>query len=965
MNTQDEHIDWWVNDFAYDIFRTKYIGDAGTTKNYFMRLANLVAQTPEEAERFFRLMWNKHFLPGGRILAFGGRPDSKVSLMNCTTHTIADDTLEAIANANYTVMRASSRGQGIGINVKNLRPRGAPVHNAAKTSTGAISFMELINMTGSVIGQEGRRAALLFSIPDDHPDLWRPEAADVVCPKCDGKGCKTCEYSGYLPYDFLHVKMVPGKVEGANISVMISDAFMKAVENNDTWTMRFSGNSRGEFTVERTVPARALFRVLARSAHQAAEPGILYWDTSKRMSNSDLVGYPITGVNACQPANATVLTPEGIRTFADIQVGSTIWGANGWTKVVRKWSTRVKPVYKISTSGGVFLGTEDHTVFSNGERVYAGDAKGIDRLVGATVSMDTIIIDPQDVMDGLMLGDGSKHQGCPPHLYIGTKDEDYLQSEVGHLIPAEKAKVDTNAKAYYVQTTLVKEELPKTFERVVPSRFFNGSVAKKVGFLRGLFSANGCVTRIANKGSRVGLKQSSRTMIEQVQQMLSSLGIASYITVSKAKEQEFSNGVYHMKESYDLNLNSTNAQKFINTIGFIQGYKLASYVAPKNNQFSHGKARTSSVVQVKEYVGDMEVFDITVSDPAHAYWTGGLMVSNCSESTLDQDGDCLLGSMNLFSYVLNPFTDEAYFDTDAFYEDVKLAVKFLDNVNSLEIERGIHTSDMQRNSLINLRRLGLGIMGVADMLAGVGLYYGSDEALSFFSVVLNKYRNAAYEETVILASELGPAKAWDSITKGQRMDIVEQGFFATLPQGIKDAIVQHGTRNINVLSIAPTGTLSNLLGISGGVEPLFARAYTRRTRMHGFDEFVEYVHPIVSLSRAAGIPDEEIWPGAYDVTPEQHITMLAVAQEFVDQSVSKTVNFPRTATEEEVEAGYMLAWKLGCKGLSVYVDASRWEQVLTVKEETKDDVCPECGGVLEKHDGCRQCADCAYSMCSL
>ncbi len=278
---------WFTNSFAEEIWRTKYAGKFEDVEEYYRALAKRIAKTPEQEENFFDLLWNKKFSPAGRILAHNGRPDAKMSLMNCTTHAIQDDSLEAISDAGYKIMRASSRGQGIGVDLSKLRPRGAPVNNAARTSTGAISFMELLNQIAETIGQEGRRAALLFSLRVDHPDIWTEDG-----------------------YDFLNVKKQSGKVENANISILITDDFMKNVEEGNGWQPRFEGESGVEnFSRASQITATELFEKIAESAWASAEPGLLMWDTSKRFSNSDLLGFPVAGVNAC---TEQILDHEGV-----------------------------------------------------------------------------------------------------------------------------------------------------------------------------------------------------------------------------------------------------------------------------------------------------------------------------------------------------------------------------------------------------------------------------------------------------------------------------------------------------------------------------------------------------------------------------------------------------------------------------------------------------------------------------
>ena len=180
------------NHFAEQIWERKYAGEfKGRPLGYYRNLSKLAALGDPGLElAFLRMLADGRFSPGGRILAYGGRTKSNVSLMNCTTHAVESDDLDGISETAKTIMKASSHGQGIGIDLSKLRPKGAPVNNAARTSTGAVSFMELLNKVGETIGQEGRRAALLFSMQVSHPDLYRPGEKDVKCPKCSGQGCE-------------------------------------------------------------------------------------------------------------------------------------------------------------------------------------------------------------------------------------------------------------------------------------------------------------------------------------------------------------------------------------------------------------------------------------------------------------------------------------------------------------------------------------------------------------------------------------------------------------------------------------------------------------------------------------------------------------------------------------------------------------------------------------------------------
>jgi ribonucleoside-diphosphate reductase alpha chain len=223
----------------------------------------------EHWRREFRwLLDGFRFLPGGRIMHGAGNP-SKITLLNCYFCAIRGDSIEAIYDAAYRAARTYSRGGGVGIDITPLRPRGAPVHNAARTSTGAVSFMELFSLTTGLIGQEGRRGALMITIADHHPDVL----------------------------DFCRIKRDLTSVRYANISVRLSDPFMRAVERDEPWTLWFEGPEVGR--IERTIRARDLWKELVEGARDWAEPGCLFWDRVVGWGTSNYGGMTPQGTNPC------------------------------------------------------------------------------------------------------------------------------------------------------------------------------------------------------------------------------------------------------------------------------------------------------------------------------------------------------------------------------------------------------------------------------------------------------------------------------------------------------------------------------------------------------------------------------------------------------------------------------------------------------------------------------------------
>jgi hypothetical protein len=338
--------------------------------------------------------------------------------------------------------------------------------------------------------------------------------------------------------------------------------------------------------------------------------------------------------NPCQPSWAKLLTPTGLKEFKDVNIGDKIWSKEGWTTIINKFSTGIKKVYKYQTTAGIFYGTDNHRLLSNGVKVEAKNCESIDSLSGNFE--DDFDVNVQDIMDGLVLGDGSVHKASNNlvHLYVGKKDGDYFDSEISQLILDHRPGIKDTA--YEISTTITHEELPKTYLRRVPTRYMFDK-NKCVGFLRGLFSANGTVIK-----NIIKLKTASKGLMEDVQLMLNSLGIRSYFTTNKETEVEFSNGVYTCKESYDINI-TKDRDKFVKIIGFIQKYKNDKIsLNVKNKAYK----QTYDVIG-REYISEEAVFDITVDNNSHTYWTHGCDVSNCGEASLKTETFCNLTTINM------------------------------------------------------------------------------------------------------------------------------------------------------------------------------------------------------------------------------------------------------------------------------------------------------------------------------
>ncbi len=318
------------------------------------------------------------------------------------------------------------------------------------------------------------------------------------------------------------------------------------------------------------------------------------------------------------------------------------------------------------------------------------------------------------------------------------------------------------------------------------------------------------------------------------------------------------------------------------------------------------------------------IFYNTVNDSPYKYSNQEILATNpCGEQGLPFNGVCNLGSLDINKF-LN--TDNTI-DLPLLETAVRLSVRFLDKVIT---KNKFPTEDITRWAMNN-RPIGLGIMGLADYYLSRGIAYGSEQALEELEFILAFMYNVAENESIELGEMYGVPEACKALPKPRR--------------------------NITLLSIAPTGTISLLAGCNSGIEPVFSEITSRtdKTGNYSFDNessHLDYFRCAVSMN------------GGKEVTWEEHVETQASAQKFVDSGVSKTINFPNHTHRDTIGKAFMLAWELGCKGITVYRNGSREIEVLSPKA-IKKDKCPVCDGELIKEAGCKHCNKCDWSMCEV
>lgn len=303
-------------------------------------------------------------------------------------------------------------------------------------------------------------------------------------------------------------------------------------------------------------------------------------------------------------------------------------------------------------------------------------------------------------------------------------------------------------------------------------------------------------------------------------------------------------------------------------------------------------------------------------------------VNPCAEEPLIAGGSCLLGSINLSEFV----NEDKTFNFCDFSKATDIAVKALNGV--LDEGLPLHPLKEQQDSVRNWRQIGLGIFGLADMLIKMEVRYGSKDAIQ----ICDKIGQMMVGQALLTSLEL--AEVYGSYPKFHRDAVTGSPFYnGHVPIALKDQIFFNGLRNSQLLTIAPTGSLSTMLGVSGGIEPIYANYYTRKTEsLHGHDEYYKVYTPIVKdYMESNGITDDKDLPDyfvtAQNLNYRERIDMQAVWQKHIDASISSTVNVPTDFTVKDTEDLYMYAWEKGLKGVTIFRDGCKRTGILNTHSQ--------------------------------
>ncbi|RTH03237.1 ribonucleoside-diphosphate reductase [Thermus scotoductus] len=880
-------------------------------------------------------------------------------------------------------------------------------------------------LANGLVSHNTRRGAGMATLSIEHPDLL-----------------------DFLTAKDLDREKAEGDISTFNISVLVTEAFMKALEEDalfsvtpievpgkyyphplgSTYTGQIPALPEREDGAKPVplfggkVPARWLWHEIAWHAWATGEPGLIFVDRINELSALKGLGprYQIRSTNPCFVGSTRIPTERGLVPIEELaQEGGSFYlvtdaraplggmgrPASGKGAVVRKatqaFFTGVKPVVRLRTREGLELTlTPDHLLLTPRGYKEAGSLKPGDKVLvqsgeGLFPKEDTLpapalaVARERVATAGGRGGKGradvrEKYHNLPTHwsrelgialgwllgdgylredgvgFYFSRKDfaalswlPDLLRDWFGggslQETPSNTFHLHFNRiPAEFFQALGVK--VAKATEKRVPESLFRAPREAVVGFLQGLFSADGSVQVNKEGFCSVRLSSSSTHLLQDVQLLLLNLGIYARIYLRRqGSSKDLPDGRGGMKSytiapQYELIIYGADLVAFAQKVGFLQPEKNAHLgeLASRKRRSRHAFQAT---VKSVEPAGEAPVYDLT-EPVTHSLIANGVVAHNCGEVPLTVGEPCDLGALNLAAYV-----KDGEFQMEEFRRDVHTAIRFLDNV--LDVNRFALPDNEEAAK--KLRRLGLGVMGLADALIKMGLPYSSEEAREKVYEIMSAMREEAIKASEALAKERGVFPLYEA----------HKEYFEAL--GIRPR------RNVALLTVAPTGTTSMVMGVSSGIEPVFSPFVWRRIG----GEYKPLLHPLFvelmetypphpdyekdgkwdwekiigaiqedghgSVKNLPFVPEaiRRVFECAHDIHPLDHVRMQGAVQRAFDaegyaaNSLSKTINLPNHATVEEVEEAYLEAYRTGCKGITVYRDGSREFQVLTVRKEEK------------------------------
>lgn len=988
------------------------LGGEGKMKVEFEKLLSIVEERWNDLHEnvidvFFQVMANRYFLPNSPTLMNANTSLGQLSA--CFVLPI-EDSIESIFETLKNTALIHKSGGGSGFSFSRLRPKGDVVKSTGGIASGPVSFMRVYDVATEVIKQGGkRRGANMGILRIDHPDV-----IDFIYAKSEEGVLRNFNISVAVTDDFMEAVEKGEDFElinprtGESVRKVNARYLFDLIVYN-AWRTGDPGLIFID-TINRHNPTPQLGAIEA--TNPCVTGNTLISTEFGLMKMEEIVENHSNG---------------GIRIAVDNRVPIEIKYVNGksllmreaqngisFYEISRAFPTGVKDVYKIETKSGYELeATPDHKILTSEGWVKVKDlvpGKHYALIQSGEGKFSENYDLPFKVVNEFKVRNGKLHRFDFPTKWCKELGQvlgwlvadgclvDGENCRVSLAFPEDKREILEYFKKilnkwynreikeierkngvyhlsyhskYFVDFFKKLDVKPaKAGEKVVPESIFIAPKEAVIGFLQGLFSALGTIgIRESDKNFYVRLTSKSKGLLKGVQLILLNLGINSRIYNRSRKPR---NGFKYLAKNgemegyavdgtcFELNISQASILEFLNKIGFI-GEKYKEKIGSVKQRRYYRNVFLDKIVKVK-YLGKREVYDLT--EPiTKSFITNGFISFDCGEQPLLPYESCNLGSINLELMVKN---ENGRWDVDwkKLREVVKVAVHFLDNV----VDANCLPVDEIEKATLETRKIGLGVMGWANMLFRLGIPYDSEEAVALARRIMEYINYHSKIASIELAEIRGPFPAfkdsiYDSEAPKMPFEIGWEGKDYHLNwDEVRGLIKKHGIRNATTTTIAPTGTISLIAGTSSGIEPNFALAYSRtvlggvklfevnqvleevlRERKLYNDELITEVSKSGSLLNIQGIPEDirKTFVTALEVDVDWHVRVQAAFQEFTDNAVSKTINLKQEVLPEAVRRAFLLAHRLGCKGVTVYRYGSRGEQVLEVGVKPISS-CPVC-----------------------
>lgn len=818
-------------------------------------------ENPLSYEEIYNLIKGfKYFVPAGSPMYGIGNNNSIVSLGNCYVTGYNMDSYGGIVMDDHDMVQLFKRRAGVGLDLSHLRPNESSVQNSAGTSTGAASFMERYSHSTKEVAQSGRRGALMLTIDIKHPDAE----------------------------NFIDAKLEQGKVTGANISVKVTNEFMKKVENNEDfiqtfpvdldithhtpfmeelfndeieynkiYNLKYENDNEYKGCYAKRINAKELWNKIVKNAWQSAEPGVIFWDEITGNSPAASYGgeWVETSTNPCVSENTKILTDSGYIKIADkLNESVNVWNGQEFSSVIPQITGYNQSMFLITFSDGSELECTDYHTFYTWDG-YVRNGNLIEKKAKQLKIGDKLEKYEFPILNrkhksknekinlyplGFFAGDGYyKREGTYLSLYGKKKhliELFNIDGNIWHDDKNDKLTFKINLPELNIKNENLKKHVPSDVNRY--------SKYEVLTWISGLMDSDGSIN---SKEGSVSISSIDKDFLKKIKtDVLNTLGVNSHLIDEKPggnkviKDQE-----YYVNDSYRLVISAHNIIK-LRELG-LKTYRLNIDDIDVNRD-------AGRFIRIKniQRINNADVVYCFKEDKRGRGCFNGVVTGQCGELPLPPYDSCRLSSLNLYSYVKNPYTKSAHFDFDLFEDHVKKAQRLMDDIVDLEEEKvdkilqkidndpeSDKLKDLEwniwvkiKNMLLNGRRTGLGVTGLGDMLAALNLQYSSSQSLELINIIFEKFGLNSYVSSIEMAKERGKFKEFN-IEKEQFnpfiRNILEK--LKTNYPDIWEMYYQYGRRNIANSTIAPTGSISILTQTTSGIEPAFMLYYKRRRKV--------------------------------------------------------------------------------------------------------------------------------------